>query len=142
MHQISSGATRKRKENLKTHILMYRLGGWTGGGDIYFPAHSIIVTSDIAFADYTMFPPPVQPPMLYTKMCVFKFSLRFRVAALEIWCTTFRKFEKTCFKSLLSLHWCLILYGSVDYKTTKSKLLFNVLGVIKKSFFINKIDDF
>ena len=39
--------------------------------------------------------PPVQPPMLYIKMCVFKFYLRFWVAPLEIWCTTLRKFEKT-----------------------------------------------
>ena len=45
-----------------------------------------------------MFALPVQPPMLYIKIYVFKFSLRFRVAALEIWCTTSRKFEKTCFK--------------------------------------------
>ena len=97
---------------------------------------------DILLADHTIFALPVQPPMLYIKIRVFKFSLRFRVAALEIWCTTFRKFEKTCFKSLLSLHWCLILYGSVDYKTTKSKLLLNVLGVLKKSFIINIIDDF
>ena len=31
VHQISSGATRNRKENLKTHILVYSIGGWTGG---------------------------------------------------------------------------------------------------------------
>ena len=53
----------------------------------------------IALAGDSMFaPPPVQPPMLYIKMCVFKFYLRFRVAAFEIWCTTFRKFEKTYFE--------------------------------------------
>ena len=96
----------------------------------------------IAWAGNTMFPSPEQPPMLYIKMCLFKFSLWFRVAPLEIWCTTFRKFEKTCFKSLWSLHCCLILYGSVDYKTTPSKLLLNVLRVLKISFLINKIDDF
>ena len=45
-----------------------------------------------------MFALPVQPPMLYIKIRVFKFSLRFRVAALEIWCTTFRKFEKRVLK--------------------------------------------
>ena len=32
VHQISSAATQNRKENLKTHILMYSIGGWTGGG--------------------------------------------------------------------------------------------------------------
>ena len=53
---------------------------------------------NIALADNIMFPCPVQPPMLYIKMCVFKFSFRFRVAALEIWCTTFRKFEKRVLK--------------------------------------------
>ena len=90
----------------------------------------------------TLFPFPVQPPMLYIKMCLFKFSLRFRVAPLEIWCTTFRKFEKTCFKSVWSLHCRLVLFGPVDYKTTKSKLLLNVLGVLKISFLINEIDDF
>ena len=46
----------------------------------------------IAWADKSMF------PMLYIKIRVFKFSLRFRVAALEIRCTTFRKFEKRVLK--------------------------------------------
>ena len=42
---ISSGATRNRKENLKRHILMYSIGGWTGEGNIVLPAHSITVNS-------------------------------------------------------------------------------------------------
>ena len=39
--QISSAATRNRKENLKTHILMYSIGGWMGRANIHFSAHSI-----------------------------------------------------------------------------------------------------
>ena len=45
-----------------------------------------------------MFPSPVQRPMLYIKMYVFKLSLQFRVAPPEIWGTTFRKFEKRVLK--------------------------------------------
>ena len=41
VHQIWSGAARHRKENLKRHILMFRIGGWTGEGNNVFPAHSI-----------------------------------------------------------------------------------------------------
>ena len=47
VHQISSEATRNHRENLKTHILMYSIGGWTGvgvrvGANIHSPAHSIL----------------------------------------------------------------------------------------------------
>ena len=80
--------------------------------------------------------------MLYIKMCVFEFYLQFWVVPLEIWCTTFRKFEKTCFKSLWSLHCCLVLYGYAKSKTTKFKLLCNVLYLLQNSILINKIDDF
>ena len=45
-----------------------------------------------------MFALPVRPPMLSLKLRVFKFSLRIRVAPLEIWCATFRKFEKRVLK--------------------------------------------
>ena len=41
VHQVSSGATQNRRENLKTHILMYSLGGWTGRANIELPAHAI-----------------------------------------------------------------------------------------------------
>ena len=41
VHQVSSGATRNRRENLKTHILMYSIGGWTGGANIHSSAQSI-----------------------------------------------------------------------------------------------------
>ena len=41
VHQISSGVTRNRNENLKTRILIYSIGGWTGEGDIHLSAHSI-----------------------------------------------------------------------------------------------------
>ena len=63
-------------------------------------------------------PPPVQPPMLYIKMCVFKFYFRFRVAAFEIWCTTFRKFEKTYFE----WEWGSVFHGSVNYIAIKPSL--------------------
>ena len=42
MPQISSGATRNRKENLKTSILMYSIGSWTGEVNNVFPAHAIM----------------------------------------------------------------------------------------------------
>ena len=41
MHQISSGATWNRKENLKPHIFMYSIGGWTGRANIHWSAHAI-----------------------------------------------------------------------------------------------------
>ena len=41
VHQISSAATWNRKENLKTHILMYSIGGWTGRANIHWSAHAI-----------------------------------------------------------------------------------------------------
>ena len=93
-----------------------------------------------------MFALPVQPPMLYIKMCVFKFSLRFRVAALEIWCTTSRKFEKTCFKVyesciavLFSLGMSIIkqqssnsyamfyMYSKIVFESTKLTILIKIL---------------
>ena len=45
VHQISSAATRNRKENLKTHILMYSIGGWTGEANIHWSANAIIEIS-------------------------------------------------------------------------------------------------
>ena len=47
VHQISSAATRNRKENLKTRILMYSIGGWTGRANIVWSANSISGNLDI-----------------------------------------------------------------------------------------------
>ena len=52
---ISSGATRNRKENLKWHILMYSIGGWTGEGVNVFPAHAIYIF-------FKLFPLNFEPP--------------------------------------------------------------------------------
>ena len=90
----------------KTHSsLIWRMDGMAclGDGCRQVPRaacyqDNVLFIVIIAWAGKTLSPSPVQPPMLYIKMCHFKFSLRFRVAPLKIRGTTFRKFENRVFK--------------------------------------------
>ena len=47
VHQISSAATRNRKETLKMRILMYSIGGWTAEAIIVWPDNSISLVKPV-----------------------------------------------------------------------------------------------
>ena len=111
--------------NLKTVVSSPNIGGLFHAGatelfqKLLTPQQvETIVCPHIALADNIMFPSPVQPPMLYIKMCHFKFSLRFRVAPLEIRGTTFRKFEKRVFKVCEA---CIIVQFSMGHLIIKQQ---------------------